>query len=353
MNKKTSILGFTLIELLVVIGVLAILLSITLIAINPAEQLHQSEDVSDKTASDDFIKANVDYFTSANALPWNKNAFCASELAAGGTLASMSDCVHELVQGGKLEQSESQSQQLKDIYASKCGSSAVLCYNPKSKKENEDAETKYDKFGNNNPTCPVANGTSPDCYVCRPIMNINDCVIGATPTPTMTPFPTNTPIPNTTATPTPTPLPTATPTPAFPQIVPGYANVQSKFLKTYAVYFFDYPGFSPPPGGWDLHLSLNSDFSGDWTQTNKSFGIPSQYGPEGPANSSYTAYRNITMKYVGFASTPSNTGVYSLSNCGKTLYYRIANYYSDTATNKLVGPAYTATFDCTTKVGMV
>src|SRR5258708_6584481 len=131
--------GFTLIELLVVVGILAILLAITLIAINPAEQLNQSEDVSDKAATDDFIKANIEYFTSANAMPWNKNTSCAIELAQGGPLSSMPDCIHELVQGGKLENSEENSQQAKDIYASKCGSTEVLCFNPKSKKENESA----------------------------------------------------------------------------------------------------------------------------------------------------------------------------------------------------------------------
>jgi type IV pilus assembly protein PilA len=42
--------GFTLIELLVVIGILAVLLSITLIAINPARQFSQANDT--KRASD-------------------------------------------------------------------------------------------------------------------------------------------------------------------------------------------------------------------------------------------------------------------------------------------------------------
>lgn len=152
----------------------------------------------------------------------------------------------------------------------------------------------------------------------------------------------------------PTPSPSPSPSPsAYPQLVPGYGNVESKFFETYAVYFFDRPDFPPPGGGYSAHLSLNPDFSGDYTQTYKNFGIPSCYGQDAPPNISWDALKKLTGKCVGFASTPSYYAIYNRSNCGKTIYLRIANYYANDATDKKVGPTYSAKFDCTTKVGMV
>jgi len=56
-NKK----GFTLIELLVVIGILAVLLAITLIAVNPGQQLQQADDTKRKTDINTMLNAVNQY----------------------------------------------------------------------------------------------------------------------------------------------------------------------------------------------------------------------------------------------------------------------------------------------------
>ena len=57
MKRLTAQKGFTLIELLVVIGILAILLSIVLIAINPARQFGQANDTKRTSAVTQVLNA--------------------------------------------------------------------------------------------------------------------------------------------------------------------------------------------------------------------------------------------------------------------------------------------------------
>lgn len=65
-NRK----GFTLIELLVVIGILAVLLAITLIAVNPAEQLQRSDDTKRQSDVTQILNALNQYMVDNNgALP--------------------------------------------------------------------------------------------------------------------------------------------------------------------------------------------------------------------------------------------------------------------------------------------
>src|ERR1039458_1416455 len=54
-NKEQR--GFTLIELLVVIGILAILLAITLIAINPARQFGQANNTKRRSAATQILNS--------------------------------------------------------------------------------------------------------------------------------------------------------------------------------------------------------------------------------------------------------------------------------------------------------
>jgi prepilin-type N-terminal cleavage/methylation domain-containing protein len=77
--------GFTLIELLVVIGILAVLLSITLIAINPARQFAQANDT--KRASDVNAILNAIGQYSAD----NKGNLTALNIPSGATPGTISN----------------------------------------------------------------------------------------------------------------------------------------------------------------------------------------------------------------------------------------------------------------------
>ena len=74
--KKIS-KGFTLIELLVVIGILAILLAITLIAINPARQFAQANDTKQRSDTLQVLNAVHEFYAE------NKGVYPAAILALG------------------------------------------------------------------------------------------------------------------------------------------------------------------------------------------------------------------------------------------------------------------------------
>ncbi len=58
--------GFTLIELLVVIGILAVLLAITLIAVNPGQQLQQADDTKRRSDINAILNAVNQYMVANN-----------------------------------------------------------------------------------------------------------------------------------------------------------------------------------------------------------------------------------------------------------------------------------------------
>jgi type IV pilus assembly protein PilA len=79
-NKNEK--GFTLIELLVVIGILAVLLAITLIAINPARQFGQANDTKRRSDITQVLNA-LGQYTASNTgnLPAEVQALTASTAA--------------------------------------------------------------------------------------------------------------------------------------------------------------------------------------------------------------------------------------------------------------------------------
>lgn len=67
--KRISQAGFTLIELLVVIGILAVLLAITLIAINPARQFAQANDTQRQSDVNAILSAIHQYMADNKGQP--------------------------------------------------------------------------------------------------------------------------------------------------------------------------------------------------------------------------------------------------------------------------------------------
>jgi len=75
-KKKRKIFGFTLVELIVVIGIIAILLTIVSLAVNPLDQLQRTEDLKAKTLMTDFSNAAISYFSTVKKLPWQEDSAC-------------------------------------------------------------------------------------------------------------------------------------------------------------------------------------------------------------------------------------------------------------------------------------
>src|ERR1700690_3213914 len=84
LSKKNQ--GFTLIELLVVIGILAVLMAITIFAINPLEQYNKANDVTTQAASKDFVSAVNYYFAGSKTYPWVTDTACRQQVAGGVNL---------------------------------------------------------------------------------------------------------------------------------------------------------------------------------------------------------------------------------------------------------------------------
>ncbi len=92
MRNKKQIRGFTLIELLVVIGILAILLAIVLIAINPARQFAQARNTTRESDVKEIVNAVYAYAAdNTGNLPAGIDA-TVKTIASGGAVGTIDLC---------------------------------------------------------------------------------------------------------------------------------------------------------------------------------------------------------------------------------------------------------------------
>jgi prepilin-type N-terminal cleavage/methylation domain-containing protein len=180
MKKRLSTIsrkGFTLIELLAVLGILGILAAALLAAINPLEQLKKAQDTSLKSLATEYVNANVQYYSTHNALPWFSTANGGANCYSGGTtfsalaLTSLTNCTGVLVTEGELKQAFTNSSNLSKVVVTNPNpqtanaSDTVACFQPQSNSQQLDANTKYTQTGALGTSCKSQGGTNL-CYWC-------------------------------------------------------------------------------------------------------------------------------------------------------------------------------------------
>ena len=169
--KRNS--GFTLIELLVVIGILGILAAALIATIDPFEQLKKAQDANVKNTAVEFIDANIRYYTTHNAMPWvNDTAGCGGNVGgatnfSASNLNNMQTCLADLIADGELKPGFTTVTNILDqILVTGSATGVIACFNPLSKAQNHDVNTKYNSDGTTNAGCPVTSGVSSSCFWC-------------------------------------------------------------------------------------------------------------------------------------------------------------------------------------------
>ena len=159
--------GFTLIELLVVIGILGVLAAALIATIDPFEQIRKAQDTNVKDIAVQYVDANVRYYTTHNLLPWGFTASCNGQSAPGGiTLgaAGMAGCLTSLVYDGELKPAfTGVTAALSSIVITGTSDSVTACFQPVSKAQLSDPNTKYTQNGSINASCP---SQTAGCYWC-------------------------------------------------------------------------------------------------------------------------------------------------------------------------------------------
>ncbi len=171
--KQNYSRGFTLIELLIVIGLLGILATGLLAAVDPFEQLKKGRDTNLRNVVVEYYNANIRYYATHGELPWCPNNDCSTGPGAtGNTLNNLTTFTNKLITDGELKVDFNNAlggNAAKITVTSSDAVSVYVCFRPESKSLRLDASTRYDVNGNDltattcNPTTKTINSM---CYWC-------------------------------------------------------------------------------------------------------------------------------------------------------------------------------------------
>ncbi len=165
--------GFTLIELLVVIGILGILASALVATIDPFEQLNKANDANAKNVAVEFLNSNIRYYTTHSAMPWDDvptgGADCltgTTDLAAVNLSTMTATCLSTLISEGELKAGFTTATGIiGQVIANETLNNMTMCFQPRSKSQQKDANTKYASNGTATVGCKSQGGAT-NCYWC-------------------------------------------------------------------------------------------------------------------------------------------------------------------------------------------
>ena len=166
--RVSSQKGFTLIELLVVIGILGVLAAALVATIDPFEQLKKANDANVKNTAVEFIDANIRYYTTHSHMPWASGGCNAGNNPSTLTLyPSLTDCLSSLVSDGEIKAAfTTVTGVLSSIVITGDDTNVTACFQPQSKAQRSDANTKFNKDGSVHSPNSDCNPTSTSCYWC-------------------------------------------------------------------------------------------------------------------------------------------------------------------------------------------